>query len=50
MTDLCDKIREEMGARNITMTALGATYNMIHPDVQRTRRRIVQSACVGSGL
>ena len=33
--DLCDKIREEMGARNITMTAIGGTYNMIHPDPQR---------------
>ena len=48
--DLCDKIREEMGARNITMTALGGTYNMIHPDVQRRsdgvrNLRVLASAC-----
>ena len=48
--DLCDKIREEMGARNITMTALGGTYNMIHPDIQRRtdglrNLRVLASAC-----
>ena len=48
--NLCDKIREEMGTRNITMTALGGTYNMIHPDVQRRadglrNLRVLASAC-----
>ena len=48
--DLCDKIREEMGARNITMTALGGTYNMIHPNLQRRadglqNLRTLASAC-----
>ena len=48
--DLCDKIREEMGARNITMTALGGTYNMIHPDVQQRadglrNLRVLAAAC-----
>ena len=48
--DLCDKIREEMSARNITMTALGGTYNMIHPDVQRRADglrdlRVLAAAC-----
>ena len=48
--DLCDKIREEMGARSITMTALGGTYNMIHPDVQRRadglrNLRVLAAAC-----
>ena len=48
--DLCDKIREEMSARNITMTALGGTYNMIHPDIQRRadglrNLRVLASAC-----
>ena len=48
--DLCDKIREEMSARNITMTALGGTYNMIHPDVQRRadglrNLRVLAAAC-----
>lgn len=48
--DLCDKIREEMSVRNITMTALGGTYNMIHPDVQRRadgvrNLRVLAAAC-----
>ena len=48
--NLCDKIRAEMAARNITMTALGGTYNMIHPDVQRRddglrNLRVLASAC-----
>ena len=48
--DLCDKIREEMGDRNITMTAIGGTYNMIHPDIQRRadglhNLRVLASAC-----
>ena len=48
--DLCDKVREEMGARNIAMTALGGTYNMIHPDVQRRADglrdlRVLAAAC-----
>ena len=47
---LCDKIREEMAARNITMTALGGTYNMIHPDLQQRANglrnlRVLASAC-----
>lgn len=48
--DLCDKVREEMGARNITMTALGGTYNMIHPDLQQRadglrNLRVLAAAC-----
>ena len=48
--DLCNKIRGEMGARNITMTALGGTYNMIHPDVKRRvdglcNLRVLAAAC-----
>lgn len=48
--NLCEKIRENMGARNITMTALGGTYNMIHPDVQRRadglrNLRVLAAAC-----
>ena len=47
---LCDKIREEMGTRNITMTALGGTYNMIHPDLQQRadglhKLRVLAPAC-----
>ena len=49
-SELCDKIREEMSVRNITMTALGGTYNMIHPDSQRRadglrNLRVLASAC-----
>lgn len=29
---LCDRIRSEMDARQITMAAVSGTYNMIHPD------------------
>ncbi len=48
--DLCDKVREEMSARSIAMTALGGTYNMIHPDVQRRadglrNLRVLAAAC-----
>ena len=47
---LCDKIREEMAARNITMIALGGTYNMIHPDLQQRtdglrNLRVLAAAC-----
>lgn len=47
---LCDRIREDMAARNITMTALGGTYNMIHPDLQRRadglrNLRVLAAAC-----
>ena len=31
--ELCDLIRREMGAREITMAAISGTFNMIHPDV-----------------
>ena len=49
-SELCDKIREEMSVRNITMTALGGTYNMIHPEIQRRadglrNLRVLASAC-----
>ena len=49
-TGLCDRIREEMEARNITMTALSGTYNMIHPDLQQRadglrNLRVLASAC-----
>jgi sugar phosphate isomerase/epimerase len=48
--DLCHKIREEMSSRNITMTALSGTYNMIHPDLQQRadglhNLRVLASTC-----
>lgn len=47
---LCDRIREDMAARNITITALGGTYNMIHPDLQQRadglrNLRVLAAAC-----
>jgi len=32
--EICDRIREEIAARGMTMSAISGTYNMIHPDVQ----------------
>jgi sugar phosphate isomerase/epimerase len=47
---VCDKIRKEMDARKITMTAISGTFNMIHPDLQKRQdglRRLheLASAC-----
>jgi sugar phosphate isomerase/epimerase len=33
--ELCDRIRREMASRNITMSAVSGTFNMIHPDLQQ---------------
>lgn len=38
--DLCKRIRREIAARQITMTAISGTFNMIHPD-----RRSARKAC-----
>ncbi len=35
--ELCDRIRNEMAARRMTMAAVSGTFNMIHPDVQRRK-------------
>jgi len=32
--EICDRIREEIAARGMTMSAISGTYNMIHPDIQ----------------
>lgn len=47
---LCDRIRTETDARDITMSAILGAYNMIHPDVEERRRglrrlRVLASAC-----
>jgi len=34
-TELCNKIRQAMDERGITMSALSGTFNMIHPDLQK---------------
>ncbi|MCZ6676689.1 MAG: sugar phosphate isomerase/epimerase [Candidatus Poribacteria bacterium] len=48
--ELCDSIRKEMDARNITMAAISGTYNMIHPDKKQRadglrKLRVLASAC-----
>ena len=47
---LCDRIRAEMAARDITMSAILGAYNMIHPDVEERRTglrrlRVLAAAC-----
>ena len=34
------EVRGELDTRQITISALGGTYNMIDPDVEKTSRRI----------
>jgi sugar phosphate isomerase/epimerase len=48
--ELCDRIRNAMAARRITMAAVSGTFNMIHPDRQQRgdglrRLRVLASAC-----
>jgi sugar phosphate isomerase/epimerase len=35
--ELADRIREEMNKRNLTMSAVSGTFNMIHPDPKMRR-------------
>ena len=49
-TEVCDKIREEMAAREITIASASGAFNMIHPDAQKRqdglrRLRELASAC-----
>jgi len=53
-TGLCDSIRKEFDARNITMAAISGIYNMIHPDKKQRadglrRLRVLASACARLG-
>lgn len=32
---LCDRIRDEMRGRGLTMAAISGTFNMIHPEIQK---------------
>ena len=48
--ELAERIRGEMDKRNLTMTAVSGTFNMIHPDAEKRRdglRRlgVLASAC-----
>ena len=47
--EICDRIRREMKARQITIAAISGTFNMIHPDVQQRKdglRRLGKLASV----
>jgi len=51
---LCDRIRAAMKDRQITMSAVHGTYNMIDPDVQKRRTglrglRVLAAACARLG-
>ena len=53
-TALCERIRDEMTKRNIKMSALSGTYNMIHPNREERRAgmqslRVLSSACEALG-
>ncbi len=37
-TDLCESIQRELATREIAMTAVSGTFNMIHPDEEERRR------------
>ena len=36
--ELCDRIRQGMAARNLTMASVSGTFNMSHPDPAERRR------------
>lgn len=49
-SELCGRIRCEMNARGLTMSAVSGTFNMIHPDVRQRedglrRLDVLASAC-----
>ena len=37
-TDLCESIQRDLAARDMAMTAVSGTFNMIHPDEEERRR------------
>ena len=48
--ELADRIREEMNRRNLTMSTVSGTFNMIHPDPERRgdglrRLEVLTDAC-----
>src|SRR6266516_2296266 len=53
-SDVIDRIRQEAVSRQISITAISGTYNMIHPDPEQRqvglqRLRVLASACKGIG-
>ena len=53
-SDLCDRIRLAMGAREIEVSALSGTFNMIHPNAEEQQSgmaslRVLANACESLG-
>jgi sugar phosphate isomerase/epimerase len=46
--ELCDRIRQEMMARNLTMVAVSGTFNMIHPDLTERQRGLQRLAVLAA--
>jgi sugar phosphate isomerase/epimerase len=46
--ELCDRIRQEMAARNLTMVAVSGTFNMIHPDSDKRQRGLRRLAVLAA--
>jgi len=46
--ELCDRIRQEMVARNLTMVAVSGTFNMIHPDLSQRQRGLRRLAVLAA--
>jgi sugar phosphate isomerase/epimerase len=51
---LCDRIRDGLAQRHITLAAVSGTFNIIHPDVQERERgfqrlRVLAAACARLG-
>lgn len=46
--ELCDRIRQEMMARNLTMVAVSGTFNMIHPDLTERQHGLQRLAVLAA--
>jgi sugar phosphate isomerase/epimerase len=46
--ELCDDVRQEMAARNLTMVAVSGTFNMIHPDPTERERGLRRLAVLAA--
>jgi sugar phosphate isomerase/epimerase len=40
--EACDRIRQELATRGVTMAAISGTFNMIHPDPEERRRGLLR--------
>ena len=46
--ELCDRIRQEMAVRKLTMVAVSGTFNMIHPDLSERQRGLRRLATLAA--